>query len=97
MGVETVSLSIAGLPCVGSLATATNKGTLVHPLIEEKEYEIMADILKVQVNVGTINSGIPYIATGLIGNMNGAVAGSVTTGSELVMIGQALNMVNKNE
>jgi len=97
LGVETVSLSIAGLPCVGSLATATNKGTLVHPLIKEKEYEIMVDILKVQVNVGTINSGIPYIATGLIGNMNGAVAGSVTTGSELVMIGQALNMVNKNE
>jgi translation initiation factor 6 len=97
LGVETVSLSIAGLPYVGSLATITNKGALVHPMIREKEYEIMTDILKVHVSVGTINSGIPYIATGLIGNTNGVVAGSVTTGPELVMIGQAFDVVDKDE
>jgi translation initiation factor 6 (eIF-6) len=43
--------------------------------------------------VGTINCGIPYVATGLLGNSNGAVAGVLTTGPEMFIIGQALDVV----
>ena len=37
LGVETVPSEIAGLPYPGSLATATNKGVLTHPLLKEEE------------------------------------------------------------
>ena len=94
LDVEVVPCEIAGLPYVGSLATATNKGVVAHPLITHEEQKVLEDILKVNVGVGTVNCGIPYIATGLIGNSRAAVAGRLTTGPELFMIGQALDVVN---
>lgn len=97
LGVEAVPGEIAGLPYVGSLATATNKGVLAHPLLKEEEQKILKDVLKVHVDVGTVNCGIPYVATGLIGNKWGAVAGFMTTGPEMFIIGQALDLVKKNE
>lgn len=97
LGVEVVAGEIAGLPYVGSLATATNKGVLAHPLLREEEQKTLKDVLKVHVDVGTINCGIPYVATGLIGNKYGAVAGFMTTGPELFIIGQALDVVKENE
>jgi translation initiation factor 6 len=93
LGVEVVSNEIAGLPYVGSLATATNKGVLAHPMLQEEERKVLKDVLKVHVDVGTINCGIPYVATGLLGNSNGAVAGLLTTGPEMFIIGQALDVV----
>lgn len=93
LGVEAVPGEIAGLPYVGSLATATNKGVLAHPLLEEGEQKLLKDVLKVQVDVGTVNCGIPYVATGLVGNSHGAVAGHITTGPELFIIGQTLDVV----
>jgi translation initiation factor 6 len=93
LGVEVGSTEIAGLPYVGSLATATNKGVLAHPMLREEERKVLEDVLKVPVDVGTINCGIPYVATGLLGNSYGAVAGFLTTGPEMFIIGQALDVV----
>jgi len=93
LGVEVVSSEIAGLPYVGSLATATNKGVLAHPMLKEEERKVLEDVLKVHVDVGTINCGIPYVATGLLGNSNGAVTGLLTTGPEKFIIGQDVDVV----
>ena len=95
LGVEAVPGEIAGLPYVGSLAIATDKGVLAHPLLEEEEKKLLESVLKVQVDVGTVNCGIPYVATGLIGNAHGALAGYVTTGPELFIIGNALDVVKE--
>jgi len=97
LGVETVPGEIAGLPYVGSLAIATNKGVLAHPLLRDEEKKLLEDVLKVRVDVGTINCGIPYVATGLIANTHGAVAGFITTGPELFIIEEALDVVKKDE
>ncbi len=93
LGVEAVPCEIAGLPYVGSLAAATNKGVLAHPMIKEEERKVLKDVLNVQVDVGTVNCGIPYVATGLRANRYGAVAGSITTGPELWIIENALDLV----
>ena len=95
LGVEVIPCEIAGLPYVGSLATATNKGVLAHPLLKDTEREVLSDVLKVPVDVGTVNCGIPYVATGLVGNSYGAVAGLLTTGPEMFIIGQALDVVRE--
>ena len=94
LGVEVVPGEVAGLPYVGSLTTVTNKGMVAHPLIKPEEETLLRDVLKVPLGVGTINCGIPYIATGLIGNSKVAVAGSLTTGPELFMISQALGVAD---
>ena len=93
LGVEAVPTEIAALPYVGSLAVATNKGVLAHPLLKDEEKKILESVFKVPVDVGTVNCGIPYVGTGLIANSRGAVAGSMTTGPEMFIIGNALDVV----
>jgi len=93
LGVEVLQTEIAGLPYVGSLGAATNKGVLVHPLLKEEERKVLEQALKVPVDVGTINCGIPYVGTGLIANSKAAVAGSMTTGPEMFIIANALDTV----
>jgi len=97
LGVEVVTSEIAGLPYVGSLATATNKGVLAHPLLKDGERKVLEDILKVPVDVGTVNCGVPYVSTGLLGNSRGAMVGLLTTGPEMFIIGQALDVVKEDE
>ena len=97
LGVEVVPTEIAGLPYVGSLASATNKGVLAHPLLKDEERKILESVFKVPVDVGTINCGVPYVGTGLLANSHAAVAGSMTTGPEMFIIGNALDVVQEDE
>jgi translation initiation factor 6 len=93
--VEVVPGEIAQLPYVGSLAVATNKGVIAHPLIKDDEQELLKSVLRVPLDVGTVNCGIPYVGTGLLGNSHGAVVGSLTTGPELFIIENALDLVGR--
>ncbi len=95
--VEVAQGEIAGLPYVGSLAIATNKGVLAHPMTEDFEKKLLEDILKVPIDVGTINCGIPYVGTGLIANRRAAIAGLLTTGPETFIIENALDVVKEDQ
>lgn len=95
--VDTVTGEIAGLPYVGSLAVATNNGVLAHPLLKDDEKRLLEDVLKVPVDVGTVNCGIPYVGTGLIANSHAAVAGSLTTGPEIFIIGNVMDVVQEDD
>jgi translation initiation factor 6 len=97
LGVEVVPGRIADLTYVGALAVATNKGVLAHPMLKEDEKQVLESVLKVPVDVGTVNCGIPYVGTGLIANSHVAVAGSLTTGPEMFIIGNALDVVQEVE
>jgi len=91
LGVEAVPTEIASLPYVGSLAVATNKGVLAHPLLKDEEKKTLESVFKVPVDVGTINCGVPYVGTGLLANNQASVAGSMTTGPEMFMIEHTLD------
>ena len=91
LGVEVAEGTIVGLPYVGSLAVATNKGVLAHPMLREDERKLLEEVLKVPVEVGTINRGVPFVASGLMANSFGALAGFITTGPEIVMLNNSLN------
>jgi translation initiation factor 6 len=97
LGVEVLQTEIAGLPYVGSLATVTNKGVLAHPLLKDDERKILEQAFKVPVDVGSINCGISYVGTGLLANSHSAIAGSMTTGPEMFIIGNALDVVQEVE
>jgi len=66
-------------------------------LLKDSERETLEDVLKVPVDVGSINCGIPYVGTGLIANSHAAVAGLLTTGPEIFIIGNALDVVKEDE
>jgi translation initiation factor 6 len=87
---EVVPRNLGGFKTVGSLGIATNKGALMHPLVEEEELEWVEDVLKVDVDLGTVNRGVGFIRTGLIVNKNGALIGDATTGPEIVRIEDSL-------
>ncbi len=95
LDVEAVPSEIAGLPYVGSLAVATNKGVIAHPLLKDEERKVLESVLKVPVDVGSVNCGVPFVGTGLIGNRYAAVAGSMTTGPEMFIIEHALDVVQE--
>jgi translation initiation factor 6 len=95
--VEAVTGEIAGLPYVGSLAVATNKGVLSHPLINDSERKKLEEVLHVPADVGTVNLGVPYVGTGLIANSHAAIVGTFTTGPEIFIIGNALDVVQEEE
>jgi translation initiation factor 6 len=92
LGVDIVTSSIGGLPYVGSLAVATNKGVLAYRSITTHERAVIEDALGVPVEPGTINGGVPYIRAGLLANSRGAVVGNLTVGPELMAITRSLGI-----
>lgn len=93
LGVEVVPGSLAKLPIVGATAIATNQGAVVHPMATAGEIELLAQLLKVHVKVGTVNRGSPYTSLGVLANADGMIAGTDTTGVELAHISQVLGFV----
>jgi len=93
LGVEVVPGSLAKLPIVGASAIATNQGAIVHPMATSGEIELLAQLLKVHVEVGTVNRGSPYASLGVLANIDSMIAGTETTGVELAHISQVLGFV----
>jgi len=90
LDVELVPGEIAGLPYVGSVAVATNRGVLAHPMLRDEERGLLREALKVHIDVGTINGGCPFVASGILANDRGVVIGDLTTGPEILMISNVL-------
>lgn len=84
---------IGGFKAVGSAGVATNRGALVHPVVSEEELKWIEDILKVGVDIGTVNRGVGFIRTGIIANKNGALVGNETTGPETARIEDSLGLL----
>ncbi len=84
---------IGGFRAVGSVGVATNKGALVHPMVSEEELKWVENILKVDVDIGTVNRGVGFVRTGIIANKNGALVGNETTGPEIARIEDSLDLL----
>jgi translation initiation factor 6 len=90
---EVATMSFADFNIVGSLGVATSKGALMHPSLSEKDLDEIEKLLKVEVDIGTVNRGIGYIRTGLLANEKGAVIGKETTSPEISRIEDALKFL----
>ncbi|MEA2054061.1 MAG: translation initiation factor IF-6 [Candidatus Thermoplasmatota archaeon] len=95
LDVKTERGTIAGIKTVGMAAVATNKGVLCHPKLDEEEKKKLEELFGVDVNIGTINHGVPYVGAGMVANVNGAIVGSKTTGIEMGRIEDALSLVGE--
>jgi len=87
LNVEVVAAGrIAGLSLVGSAAFVNNIGGLVHPDATDEDLKFLGDLFGVRFDVGTVNFGIGFIRSGLVGNDRGLLIGRRTTGPELLRI-----------
>src|SRR5436309_14373235 len=55
--------TIGGLPHVGALTTASNKGVLANPITTDNESRTIPNVLSVPVTTGEANSGVTYPKT----------------------------------
>ena len=85
-------LDFAGTDLPGSCGLANNKGVVVHPMITDGDAEIIADFLKVEIDVSTVNTGIPYPNSGVIVNDFGGIFGQSCTGPEMQRINEILEL-----
>ena len=89
----TVIYDFADYYLPGSISLVNNYGCLVHPLSTDEEIEFIASILKVdEVDVSTVNRGVPYLSSGAIVNDKSGVFGIDCTGPEMMRITSVLRL-----
>ncbi len=86
LDIEISVKNIMYLTIPGSLAVVTDKGGVIHPDVSDDELEELRNILGVFIERATVNSGIPFIKSGLIANNKGIIVGEYTTGPEILRI-----------
>ena len=92
LGTEVERTPMGEYHQVGAFVVATNSGAAVYPGLDEKEIGRLGEMLGVDAYPTSVNSGVPCVASGLVANSKNAVAGSQTTGPELVFITRALGV-----
>jgi len=93
LNVEVIVYEFANSYLPGSISLANNYGCVVHPLTSDEEIENIKSILKVnEVDVSTINRGIPYLSAGAIVNDNNGIFGEASTGPEMMRLTYVLNL-----
>jgi len=86
LGVPVYSMTVSGFIQTGSMIVATNVGAAVHPKATEFEISAISETLQVQVEPVTINSGIPFLSSGILANSKSVIVGTSTSGPELIML-----------
>jgi len=93
LNVETVVYDFADLNLPGSISLANNKGCVVHPLSTDDDVEYIRSILKVnEIDVSTVNRGIPYISSGVVANDTSGIFGLACTGPEMMRLTEVLGL-----
>jgi translation initiation factor 6 len=93
LGCEVERGDLGGFRTIGSIGIATNRGVIIHPMVEEEKLKWVEEILHVDVDVGTVNRGIGFVRTGMIANSNGVLVGLDTTGPEIARIEDSLGLI----
>jgi translation initiation factor 6 len=97
LDVEVVRGSIANFTITGSVATATNKGVLMHPSSSQDDIKFVENTLKTPADIGTVNKGTPLVGACTIANSKGIIVSLDTTGPELARIEEAFGFLEGYE
>lgn len=89
LGVETVQTRIAGYHQTGAMIVANSNGCVITSEASDEEVKLVADVLKVRAELATVNSGVPFLSSGLLINNNAVVTGTFTSGPEIMMLTRA--------
>ncbi|CEH16392.1 eukaryotic translation initiation factor 6 [Ceraceosorus bombacis] len=90
--VEVFRQTVGDNVLVGSYASLTNQGALVHPKTSLQDQDELSSLLQVPVIAGTVNRGSELIGAGLLVNDFAAFAGLDSTATELSVIEAAFKI-----
>lgn len=76
---------------VGAMISATNAGALVHPVATEQEISTIGSTLGFDPEPATVNGGVPFVSSGIVGNGRAILVGSLTRGAEIMILGRAFS------
>lgn len=93
IGIETVSMDLAGTSVPGSVGKITNKGAIFSPNISDAEIKKLEQLLKFEIGLGTVNLGNPFVSAGLIANSFGFVIGEQSSGFEMSRVDESLRFI----
>ena len=66
---------------------------MVHPLSTDDDIDYIGSILKVnEIDVSTVNRGIPYISSGVAANDKSGIFGLACTGPEMMRLTNVLGL-----
>jgi len=93
LNVETVVYDFAGSNLPGSISLTNNHGCVVTPLANDDEIDYLSSILKVdEIDVSTINRGMPYLNSGAVVNDKSGIFGVDSTGPEMMRLSNVLGL-----
>ncbi|MHA1898820.1 MAG: translation initiation factor IF-6, partial [Promethearchaeota archaeon] len=92
LDVEVMVMNFEITELVGSAGVSNNKGCLVHPLASDDDIENVKEVLKVNVDVSTINMGDPFVRSGVVANDYGGIFGLNSSGPELMRLTNVLEL-----
>lgn len=84
--VEVFRQTVGDNVLVGSYATLSNQGALVHPKTSLQDQDELSSLLQVPLVAGTVNRGSDLIGAGLLVNDWAAFVGMDTTATEISVI-----------
>ncbi|MFB6193114.1 MAG: translation initiation factor IF-6 [Candidatus Nanohaloarchaea archaeon] len=84
-------MDIAGTPNPGSCGVANSRGVLLHRDTSEEVAEKVKDVLDVEeAAIGTVNTGSPFVGSGILVNDKAVLTGQDTSGPEIGRIDRTL-------
>lgn len=89
LGVEAVQSRIAGYHQVGAMLAANSSGGVIHPEASDEEVSLASSVLHARIELATVNGGVPFVSSGLLVNNRAVMAGSFTSGPEIMMLTRA--------
>ncbi len=89
LNVEAIQRRIAGYNQVGAMISANQVGGIIHPEADEEDIKMFSNILGINIEPATVNGGVPFVTSGTLINNRAVVAGSFTTGPEIMMMTRA--------
>lgn len=93
LNVPVQSGTIAGLPTVGSAIAINSKGGIVHTEVSDNEMAVLQKVLQIELDVGTVNLGGNYLASGIVANDKGFLVGDISGGPEIIHIDNLLGFL----
>lgn len=89
--VDVEVMNIAGTPNPGSCGRANSRGVLLHRDTSEETAEKVKEVLDVEyADIGTVNTGSPFVGAGLLANDHAVLTGQGTSGPEVGRIDRVL-------
>ncbi len=93
LGIKPIVMDLARMSVPGSVGKITNKGGIFSPNLSDDDIKKVESLLKIEIGLGTINLGNPFLSAGLIANSFGFAIGIQSSGFEISRVDESLRFI----